>query len=98
MTDSQEPKPFKKIPLTKSVTKETLRDLYFTQGKSLEDIAKELSCTRQMVKLLMERYGIERRKRSEARLLAIKGGKFERFDYHEINEDSVLYFGSSGSA
>jgi hypothetical protein len=80
-------KPSRRIPLTKSVTKETLEGLYFTQGKSLEDIAKEFNCTRQMVKLLMERYGIERRKRSEARVLAIKGGKFDRLEYHDINED-----------
>lgn len=73
--------------ITDSLTKDKLIDLYYKQNKSLQDIAKEYNCTRQMVKLLMEKYGLKRRKRSNARVLAIKRGKFARFEYHDIDED-----------
>jgi hypothetical protein len=73
--------------ISRSLSKEKLEDLYFVQNKSLQDIAKEYNCTKQMVKLLMEKYGLSRRKRSEARVLAIKEGKFEQFEYHDINEN-----------
>lgn len=73
--------------ISKSLSKEKLEDLYFVQNKSLQDIAEEYNCTRQMVKLLMEKYGLSRRKRPEARVLAIKQGKFEQFEYHDINEN-----------
>jgi len=73
--------------VTKTLTKDKLVDLYQLQNKSLEDIAKEYNCTRQMVKLLMEKYGIQRRKRSTARVLAIRNKKFNRFEYHDIDED-----------
>ncbi len=73
--------------ITKALTKENLMDLYYLRNKSLQDIAKEYKCTRQMVKFLMERYGIQRRKRSQARVLAIKEGKFEKFEYDDINEN-----------
>ena len=73
--------------ITDSLTKDKLIDLYYHHNKSLEDIAKEYKCSRQMVKLLMEKYGLKRRKRSNARVLAIKRGKFTRFEYHDIDED-----------
>ena len=73
--------------VTNTLTKDKLIDLYHRRNKSLQDIAKEYNCTRQMVKLLMEKYGIYRRKRSEARLLAIKEGKFKNFEYDPINEN-----------
>jgi hypothetical protein len=64
-----------------------LRDLYYHQQKSLQDIASEYNCSRQMVKSLMEKYGLQRRKRSKARVLAIKKGKFANFEYDDIDEE-----------
>lgn len=72
--------------IKKSFTKETLEYLYNHLNKSLQDIADEYKCTRQMIKYLMEEYGIQRRRRGKARILAIKKGKFKRFEYHDINE------------
>ncbi len=72
--------------VTNVLTKEKLTDLYCHHKKSLEDIAKEHNCTRQMVKLLMVKYDLPRRKRSEARVLAIKNGKFSAFEYDDIND------------
>lgn len=76
----------KRIPLTKLLTKEILEELYLVKGRSLEDIARQFNCTRPMIQIIMERHGIERRKRSQARVLAIKHGKFERFEYDDIDE------------
>ena len=73
--------------ITKSLTKDKLKDLYIYKQKSLQDIAKEYNCTRQMIKLLMEKYGLKRRRRSKARVLAIKRGKFKDFGYHDIDEN-----------
>ena len=73
--------------ITEALTKEKLIDLYYKQNKSLQDIAKEYNCSRQTVKFLMERYGLQRRKRSKARVLAIKEGKFKNFEYYDINEN-----------
>lgn len=72
--------------VSKSLSDKKLIDLYCHQKKSLEDIAKEYNCTRQMVHLLMKRYFLRRRKRSKARVLAIKKGKFDKFKYDDINE------------
>ncbi|MBM4136694.1 MAG: hypothetical protein FJ241_07670 [Nitrospira sp.] len=77
----------KKIPLTQSLKKELLKNLYNTQEKSLEDIAKTFGCTRQQIGNIMNQYGLKRRKRSKARLLAIKKNKFDRFQHDDINED-----------
>lgn len=73
--------------VSRRLSEEKISELYLQQNKSLEDIAQEYGCTRQMVMNLMQKYGIKRRKRSDARVLAIKGGKFERFVYDDINED-----------
>lgn len=73
--------------ISEKLTEDKLMDLYFHQNKSLQDIAKEYNCTRPMVKLLMEKYGLQRRKRSKARVLAIKEGKFKNFKYYDINEN-----------
>lgn len=72
--------------ITEALTKEKLIDLYYKQNKSLQDIAEEYNCTRQWVQLLMERYGLKRRKRSQARVIAIKEGKFKDFECDLINE------------
>lgn len=76
----------KRIPLKQSLTKEILEDLYLVKGDSLEDIARQFNCTRQIIQIIMEKHGISRRKRSQARVLAIKHGKFERFEYDDIDE------------
>jgi len=68
------------------LTKETLEELYFKQNKSLEDIAKKYGTSRQNVMKIMKKYGLIRRTQSKARIEAIKKGKFETFEYHEINE------------
>jgi hypothetical protein len=80
-------KNYKRGIIINSLTKEILNDLYFHQNKSLQDIAKEYNCTRPMVQLLMEKYELQRRTQSKARVLAIKEGKLEKFNYHEINEN-----------
>ena len=78
--------PAKRIPLTQSLTKEILEELYLVKGKSLEDIARQFNCTRPMIQIIMKKHGIARRKRSQARVLAIKHGKFENFEYDDIDE------------
>jgi predicted DNA-binding protein YlxM (UPF0122 family) len=52
--------------ITGSLTEKTLRNLYVRQHKSLQDIANLFGCTRQMVHLLMDKYGIRRRERIKA--------------------------------
>jgi predicted DNA-binding protein YlxM (UPF0122 family) len=73
--------------LARILTKKKLESLYFDQKKSLEDIANAYSCSRQMIREHMGKYGIERRTQSKARMEAIKKGKFERLEYHDINEN-----------
>lgn len=73
--------------ISRKLSKEILEDLYRDKGKSLQDIAEEFKCTKQMVKILMDRYGLEIRSQSKARLLAIKKGKFENFEHDGIDED-----------
>jgi len=64
-----------------------LYEEYVKRMRSLEDIAKESSCTRQYILRLMKKYGIERRTQSKARIEALKKGKFRGFGYYEINEN-----------
>lgn len=73
--------------ISRTLTKEKLKDLYYVQNKSLQDIANEYNCTRPMVKMLMDKYFLKRRRRSEARVLAIKKGKFENLDHYIIDEN-----------
>lgn len=76
-----------KIHLLRLLTKETLEILYREQNKSLEDIASQFNCSRQAIQYIMKKHGIQRRKRSEARVLAIKNNKFKTFKYDDINEE-----------
>ncbi len=76
-----------RTPLTEFVSRKMLEDWYLNQKKSLEDVAKILGCTRSMVHHLMKNHEILRRKRSSARVLAIKNNKFERFKHDDIDED-----------
>ena len=73
--------------LARIFTKEKLESLYFGQKKCLEDIANEYSCSKMMVRNHMRKYGLDRRGQSEARVEAIKKGKFERFIYADIDEN-----------
>lgn len=76
----------KKGDLTLILTKEKLKELYYKQNKSLEDIGKEYGCSRVHISKIMKGHGLIRRTQSVARIEAIKKGKFETFEYHEINE------------
>ena len=76
----------KKGEITLILTKEKLKELYFKQNKSLEDIAKEYRCSRVHVSKIMKKYGLIRRTRSKARIEAVKKGKFERLRYADIDE------------
>lgn len=80
----------KRIPLKQSLTKEILEDLYFVQNNSLEDIARLFDCSKAMVHQIMKQYGFERRKRSNARVLAIKKGKLKQLNYDDINEEFFI--------
>jgi hypothetical protein len=69
------------------LTIEYLKEEYYHKGRSLEEIATEHGVSRTAVMKIMKKYGLNRRTRSTARIEAIKKGKFERFEYHEINEN-----------
>lgn len=75
-----------RVNFTQLLTKEILFERYVSHRKSLDDIAKEYGCTRQMIYLLLKKYGIERRDKSTARMQAIRDGKFPRFNHHDIDE------------
>jgi len=64
---------------------EQLYNLYYNEGKSLEDIGTICGVSRQTVRNWLEKYQIPRRTRSEARLLALQKGKFADKDYHDFN-------------
>lgn len=64
---------------------ETLRRLYTDEGKSLDDIARMYGATRGGVMSALARYGIERRSKSEARLLALQKGKLPAHQPHNFN-------------
>jgi transcriptional regulator with XRE-family HTH domain len=76
--------------ISNKLIKEELKKLYYEQNKSLEDIAKEYGRSRGYISRIMEKYGLERRTKSEARIEAIKKGKFERFEYDDINENFFI--------
>lgn len=76
----------KKGDLTQILTKEKLKELYYKQNKSLEDIGKEFGTSRQNIMKIMKKYGLLRRTQSKARIEAIKKGKFDRFEHYDINE------------
>jgi len=66
--------------VSKQLTEELLKKEYTVRGKSLMDIAREYSCSRQYIHKLLKEYGIPRRTKAEARKMAIqrKKVKFER--------------------
>ena len=66
--------------VTKQLTEELLKKEYTVLGKSLMDIAKEYSCSRQYILKLLKKYNIQTRSKAEARKLAVerKKLKFER--------------------
>ena len=85
--DAIERKYYLMSPYFFDLTKEKLEELYCEQNKSLEDIAKEYGTSRQNIMKIMNKYGLIRRKQSKARIEAIKKGKLERLEYHEVNEN-----------
>ena len=68
------------------LTIEYLKEEYYHKGRSLEEIAREHEISRTAIMKIMQKYGLDRRTQSKARIEAMKKGKFERFEYHEINE------------
>ena len=64
-----------KIAPSKILTKEFLEKKYFIEQKSLDEIAKETNCSKQFVKKIMKKFGINCRTRSEARNLALNKNK-----------------------
>jgi hypothetical protein len=77
----------KSTPLSRKLTYEYLVEEYLNKKRSLGDIAKEHDCSRITVMKIMKKYGLVRRGQSEARIEAIKKGKFEGIEYHGINEN-----------
>jgi len=69
--------------VSEQLTEEVLKKEYVVMGKSLMDIAKEQTCSRQYVLKLLKKYHIQPRTKSEARKLAVRRRKlsFEK----EIN-------------
>lgn len=61
--------------IRKVITREYLVERYSKKGESLQDIAKDLKCTRQYIFKLFKSFGIERRTRKSARDLAVDKGK-----------------------
>lgn len=77
----------RKVPIcTTAITREKLEELYYVQNKSCQDIANEYNCSDMTVRRLMDKYGLRRRKRSEARKFAIREGKFKDLEYYDIDE------------
>jgi hypothetical protein len=62
--------------ITRALTARLLEELYLVREQSLQDIARSYGCTRQMIDLLMGKYGIKRRERILAVKLAKQKGKF----------------------
>jgi len=69
----------------KQVPKETLAALY-QSGQALDDIGKTFGVTRQAVYKALKGYGIERRERSSASVLAFSRGKYSGKTTAELNE------------
>jgi hypothetical protein len=67
--------PDTKPKITPLLTKEKVKELYYKQKRSLQDIAKEYGYTRQWIFLLMGKYRLKRRTLSKAIKVAIKQGK-----------------------
>jgi hypothetical protein len=61
----------KKPKKTPRLTKEGIEELYYRKKKSLQEIARGYGYSRQFIMLLMEKYGLKRRTRLEARKEAI---------------------------
>jgi|WetSurMetagenome_2_1015567.scaffolds.fasta_scaffold40259_1 hypothetical protein len=68
----------------KTITKEFLEKEYIQNHKSLTDIAKVCSCTRQFIHKKMKGYGIQSRDMSSARRLAIS---LEKCSFEKNNCD-----------
>ncbi len=67
--------------ITQILSEEILKWLYYRENKSLNDIAKEYRCTSTRVLQIMKGYGLKRRTLSEARIEAIKKGRFTKEEF-----------------
>lgn len=72
-----------------NLTRDTLIERYLERGESLQDIAKDLKCSRQYIHKLMASFGIDRRTRRDARIVATEKGKiaFEIVDAWGISRE-----------
>ncbi len=70
----------------RQISREELITMYQEKGQSLEDIARTFGVTRQGVHKALNAYGIARRGKSRARILALQRGKLEGKSTAELNE------------
>jgi hypothetical protein len=90
----------KRGTVSKKLDNAVLEMLYIQQSKSISDIAKILSCSRQFINKKMKEYNIEGRSKTDARKLALDSGKifFDRkmsngeteriyISKHKVNEN-----------
>lgn len=68
------------------VSKEVIEKLYIEENKSLREVGNSIGCSDKTVRGLLERYSTRTRNQSEARLLAIKKGKFKGLQSQDIDE------------
>jgi hypothetical protein len=71
----------------KKLTRECLIEEYWKKQKSLNDIAKECSCTRQYVYKKLKQYNLPIRSKKSARSLALERGKL---DFNIVDEDGII--------
>lgn len=67
--------PDPKLKITSTLTKEKVKELYYGQKKSLQEIGREYGYSKQWIMLLMEKCGLKRRTLSEVQEIAINQGK-----------------------
>jgi len=90
--DKRRSSAFSKKVILKSLTEEVLKKEYSVLGKSLIDIAREYNCTRQYIHKLLNKYGIVRRTKSEARKIAIERKKL-KFEKEVDGQLETVYLG-----
>jgi hypothetical protein len=75
-------------PATRTKTLDYVIEQYVDKGKSLQDIATELKCTRQYIDKLLKQCEVKRRSRKDARDLAVAGGKLKYL--HEVSPGKFI--------
>jgi len=66
---------------------EEMQRMYIEEEKSLGDIAQILGGTRQGIWTVLKRAGVVMRSKSEARIIALKKGKFATHTHHQFNRE-----------